>query len=143
MFDLQWFRQLHEAKGFFIARCLNTVNPKVEQAWSESGRVLTFAKGQKLQTVTHKLLKRKRTELQVCWQLKGRKTFRARLIAFWDKAEQRYTWLVTNLPRDGFTVAQVSDAYRLRWQIELLFKEWKSYANLHRFDPVSQRSPRG
>ena len=24
--------------------------------------------------------------------------------------------------------------YKLRWQIELLFKEWKSYTNLHKFD---------
>ena len=24
--------------------------------------------------------------------------------------------------------------YRLRWQVELLFKEWKSHANLHKFD---------
>jgi hypothetical protein len=24
--------------------------------------------------------------------------------------------------------------YRLRWQVELLFKEWKSFANLHAFD---------
>jgi hypothetical protein len=24
--------------------------------------------------------------------------------------------------------------YKLRWQVELLFKEWKSYANLHAFD---------
>jgi hypothetical protein len=28
----------------------------------------------------------------------------------------------------------VGQLYRLRWQIELLFKEWKSYGNLHRFD---------
>ena len=25
-------------------------------------------------------------------------------------------------------------AYKWRWQVELLFKEWKSYANLHAFD---------
>ena len=25
-------------------------------------------------------------------------------------------------------------AYTLRWQVELLFKEWKSYTNLHTFD---------
>src|SRR5262245_9698035 len=25
-------------------------------------------------------------------------------------------------------------AYNWRWQVELLFKEWKSYANLHAFD---------
>ena len=25
-------------------------------------------------------------------------------------------------------------AYKLRWQVELLFKEWKSYTNLHKFD---------
>jgi hypothetical protein len=25
-------------------------------------------------------------------------------------------------------------AYKLRWQGELLFKEWKSYTNLHKFD---------
>lgn len=29
---------------------------------------------------------------------------------------------------------QITHAYRLRWQVELLFKEWKSYANLHAFD---------
>ena len=31
----------------------------------------------------------------------------------------------------------VDQAYRLRWQIELLFKEWKSYANLHAFNTAN------
>ena len=36
--------------------------------------------------------------------------------------------------KNAFRVGHISDAYRLRWQIELLFKEWKSYANLHAFE---------
>jgi Transposase DDE domain len=45
-----------------------------------------------------------------------------------------FTYLHTNLSRDDFTAWQVGQLCRLRWQIELLFKEWKSYGNLHRFD---------
>ncbi|MGH8608974.1 MAG: transposase, partial [Gammaproteobacteria bacterium] len=40
----------------------------------------------------------------------------------------------TNLPPGRYSVSEVAKAYRLRWQVELLFKEWKSYANLHAFD---------
>ncbi len=52
----------------------------------------------------------------------------------WNRKENRPRYLVTNLPRTEFSLEQVCDAYRLRWQVELLFKEWKSYANLHAFD---------
>ena len=41
---------------------------------------------------------------------------------------------MTNLPRARYSVEQITQAYRLRWQVELLFKEWKSYANFHAFD---------
>ncbi|WP_420854451.1 transposase [Shewanella zhuhaiensis] len=36
-------------------------------------------------------------------------------------------------PRQQFTGEDISKLYRLRWQIELLFKEWKSHNNLRRF----------
>ena len=44
------------------------------------------------------------------------------------------TRFATNLNRRQFSAALVTRLYRFRWQIELCFKEWKSYANLHRFD---------
>ena len=43
-------------------------------------------------------------------------------------------FLVTNLDAEVFSTQQISDGYRLRWQIELLFKEWKSHANLRTFN---------
>lgn len=52
-------------------------------------------------------------------------------------------WMATNLPRDGFPPELVAELYRLRWQIELLFKEWKSYANLRRFDTGNKHIVRG
>ena len=55
----------------------------------------------------------------------------------WNAGKCEYRYLVTNLPRARYTVKRVDDAYRLRWQIELLFKEWKSYANLQAFDTAN------
>jgi hypothetical protein len=47
------------------------------------------------------------------------------------------TRLCTNLPRTPFSAGLVGRLYRFRWQIELDFKEWKSYANLHQFDTAN------
>ena len=52
----------------------------------------------------------------------------------WNAKNKRPRYLVTNLPRAEFTLEQIGDAYRLRWQVELMFKEWKSYTSLHAFD---------
>ncbi len=53
------------------------------------------------------------------------------------------TRLCTNLPRTPFSLDLVSRLYRFRWQIELLFKEWKSYANLHKFDTANEHIAAG
>lgn len=49
------------------------------------------------------------------------------------KKEKQYTFLVTNLSIDEFTATEIGKLYRLRWQVELLFKECKSYNNLRGF----------
>ncbi|MBK5299540.1 MAG: transposase [Vicinamibacteria bacterium] len=47
--------------------------------------------------------------------------------------EAAMTRLCTNLARTAFSTNVVARLYRFRWQVELCFKEWKSYANLHQF----------
>ena len=37
---------------------------------------------------------------------------------------------ITNIPKDWLKAEQVRSAYSLRWQIELIFKVWKSQANI-------------
>lgn len=52
-----------------------------------------------------------------------------------------WTIYVTNLPAEAFDADAIHTMYRVRWQIELLFKLWKSHAHLdtHRSaDPVRQ-----
>ena len=63
-------------------------------------------------------------------EIDGRET---RLIAIWSPKEKRHTFLVTNLKAEQFSATQISQLYRLRWQIELLFKECKSHNNLQGF----------
>ena len=53
------------------------------------------------------------------------------------------TRLGTNLPRTPFSLNLVARLYRFRWQIELLFKEWKSYASLKKFDTANEHIAAG
>jgi transposase len=46
--------------------------------------------------------------------------------------------LVTNLARETVPASDVVELYRLRWQIELLFKELKSYCNLKKFSTSNE-----
>lgn len=39
--------------------------------------------------------------------------------------------MITNVDRYQASADMLFDIYRLRWQIELLFKCWKSYANIN------------
>jgi hypothetical protein len=49
----------------------------------------------------------------------------ARVVAVEDDDGNRH-WYLTTVPRDVLTPREVADAYRLRWEIELFFKQLKS-----------------
>jgi hypothetical protein len=53
----------------------------------------------------------------------GKPILNARVIGFWNPDEKRYHWYVTNLTIAAYLVYPL---YRLRWQLELVFKACKS-----------------
>jgi hypothetical protein len=53
-------------------------------------------------------------------------TLRYRVIGFWNPVEKEYHWYITNLAAAAYLIYPL---YRLRWQIELIFKACKSSLN--------------
>lgn len=48
------------------------------------------------------------------------------------KARCRYNLFITNAPEKKMSTAQIVEIYKLRWQIEIIFKAWKSVVEIHR-----------
>lgn len=51
-----------------------------------------------------------------------------RVIAFWNPIKKQYHWYITNL---NVTADVIYPLYRLRWQIELIFKSCKNSMNMN------------
>jgi hypothetical protein len=131
--DLTYLRDVDRHGGGFIVRGKADLNPRVMTACREDGKPIASSKGRDLKAMVSKLPKQQRAELEVAWLIEG-EPFRVRLIVSWNPKTKSFFYLLTNLSQDRYTIEMVCLGYKLRWQIELLFKEWKSYANLHAFD---------
>jgi hypothetical protein len=130
-FDIKYLRELDKAGAHFVVRGFTSINPTILAAYGSDGEPLRGRYGKALKDI--RLPKRKMLDLDVEWG-SGESAFRCRVVVSWNATKKEYRYLVTNLPRARYSVEQITQAYRLRWQVELLFKEWKSYANLHAFD---------
>lgn len=47
------------------------------------------------------------------------------------KVKAKYTMFITNAPKNLMSTSQIANTYKLRWQIELVFKTWKSNIKIH------------
>lgn len=133
-FGMGYLHTVDSAGGFFIVRGKADINPLILKALRPDGLEAKRFREQRLKDVKHLVSKYDCLDLTVCFTTHGKK-FQCRLVVhpnLCGDGTPRY--LVTNLDPETFSPEQVSDGYRLRWQIELLFKEWKSHANLHAFD---------
>jgi hypothetical protein len=115
--------------GYTISQAACSINPTIVQAYDFQGKKEKRKSAKKLKTL--KLRDNNQImDLDVRWAGFDM-TFR--VIAFWYKKKKRIGYLFTNLPRDTVPASDIVELYRLRWQIELLFKELKSYCNLKTF----------
>src|SRR2546426_10171512 len=131
--DLAYLRDIDRHGGFFIVRGKAGLNPRVLNAFREDGQRFKSCQDRNLRAIIAKFPKRQRAELAVEW-LMDHAPFRLRLIVRWNPEKKSFDYLLTNLPQSRYPLNTICLGYKLRWQVELLFKEWKSYANLHTFD---------
>jgi Transposase DDE domain len=131
--DLASWRAIDRCGGFFIVRAKAGLNPCVLHAVREDGQPLKSCQDRDLQAMTSKFPTCQQADLEVQWLING-EPFRLRLIVRWNTKTQSFEYLVTNLPQDRYSISIVCLGYKLRWQVELLSKEWKSHTNLHTFD---------
>lgn len=140
-FKLQALRGLHEAGVFFITKlkrgtALRIAGQPVASlaAWLEGrgkGRVdrrVTLGGGRKA-AVNCRL---------VAWRVSDATAAQRRARLVKDGGDKGYRpsaealalcgWLVlvTNVPRETLSLWEVAEVYRVRWQVELVFKGWKS-----------------
>ena len=128
-----YFRALREAGARFVVRLSRAWRPRVRGDWpsDEAPTVQQFLEDQG--DGAH--------DLDVEFRDKDKAdVFR---LVVRPSASGAGVWLCTNLERDRFSPEAVTKLYRFRWQIELLFKEWKSYANLRKFDTANPHIAEG
>src|SRR6266550_3846460 len=134
--DLGYLQRVGQQGGFCIIRAKAGMNPQVVEAFREDGTRLRSLRNKSLKAIHPKLPKRHRVELVVEWQAEGQ-TLRLRLLLSWNPRTKEFCYLLTNLPAQRYRLDMIFRAYKWRWQVELLFKEGKSYANLHAFDTTN------
>jgi hypothetical protein len=134
--DLHYMRCVQDEGGFFLIRAKAGMNPHVVEAFREDGTRLRSLRNKPLKAIHAKLPKRQRVELGVQWQIDGH-PLGLRLILSWNPRTKSFCYFLTNLPLKRYPLEVICRAYKWRWQVELLFKEWKSYANLHAFDTAN------
>jgi hypothetical protein len=122
-FSKEFIKQLQDAHAYFIMRMSNSVNPMAVCTKTQQTKPLkSWLKALPAAGVL---------DLDVQWP--NGPVYRCVAFAALDH-KKRHVLVCTNLDRKQFPTEVVGDLYRVRWQIELLFKEWKSMNNLNKFD---------
>jgi len=128
-FDRRRIIEIDNQGGYVIGQAACNINPVIVEAYDYDGNEILKWRGKKLKELK---LKDNNTPVDLTVRWPGY-DMDFRVVAFWYKKKKRIGYLVTNLPRDSVPADDIVGLYRLRWQIELLFKELKSYCNLKKF----------
>lgn len=149
LFDRGYFKQehlrdIHDQGAYYVTRHLSQigiytrttgerlyVQDELAQLTEDTG-ILAVTLGQRVQTPAY-LVYRRRTSQEAKAarrQVKDKARQNKQTCSAAFLALQDWEILVTNLPADQWSVTMIFALYTLRWQIELIFRTWKSQLKL-------------
>lgn len=126
--DVAYCRDVAAAGGAYVIRFTRSANPVIVGGTVNGRRIKPSMFGRSVNGCADEL-KGRSADLDVACLVDGERVA-FRLVLMWNEQTKDHMRLATNLRRRDFRAKAVRCLYRLRWQVELLFKEWKSYANL-------------
>jgi putative transposase len=139
LFDLGYyshrlFAKIGENGGSFLSRLKANADPVfVRSLKVHRGRALEL-EGKRLSEVLPRLEREVLdAEVEIAFQrreYRGKRrgdSLTCRLVGVWDAEHGEYHLYVTNVSAERLTAEELAELYSLRWQIELTFKELKSY----------------
>lgn len=150
-FNLANFKQIGQAQAYFLSRyhvhtCLLTADeqvldlvswlqrhcPNQLDQWLRLSPLKQYRLPVRLVAfrLKQELAEQRRRRAKADAQRRGQ-TVSPRTLALLD-----YSIYVTNVPETMLSTSQIALLYRVRWQIELIFKLWKSYCGLRQFAPL-------
>lgn len=150
LFDLgfykfQLFARIKRNGGFFVSRMKRNGNPMFLQSLKVyRGRAIELV-GLHWQEIRDRI-KRKvlDADVEVTFSRRpynGKQTRDSmvlRLVAIWDDKDSEYHVYMTNIPPDVLSAEDIAALYKVRWEVELVFKELKSQYAL---DKVKTKNP--
>jgi hypothetical protein len=123
------------AGGDFIGRAKDkNFNPTILKCFRGFGCKRALV-GKRLKEVK---LPRCNVDLLIEGEDKHGKKHQVRLVLFYVKRKDVHLYLLTSLSPQQYSPNIVASLYRLRWQVELFFKECKSYTKLKKFQTKDQ-----
>ena len=131
-YDFAKFSRIDNLGGYFISRVKTGANPLIVHSFKNHRGQAVDVDGLKLKDVLMRL-KRKVIDLEVLVRFqtrvyKGKKHYKEqklRLVGVWNEEENRHHLYFTNIAPDQLEAEAVAQAYGLRWQVELLFRQLK------------------
>jgi putative transposase len=139
------FDKIAKYGGYFVSRLKDNANPTIVRLNRKCRGNSILVEGKKLQDVLPHL---KREVLDVIVEIKfkrrkykGKRTTVTKLfrvVAVLNKETGEYHIYMTNIPVEKLSAEDIASLYGARWEIEMVFKELKSY---YRIDQIQSKKP--
>ncbi len=121
--DFSLFHEIDLASGFFLSRVKSSAVITVSEVVKGLGKPFI---GEKLSS--EKFKNKRRKIIEFIGKLGAGKDPKSyRIVGIWNPTEKKYHWYVTNLKVSS---SVIDTLYRIRWQIELIFKGCKRSLNV-------------
>ena len=144
-FKFQMFARIQENGGYFLSRLKTNSNPLFLSILRTYRGNAIELKGKRWKDIKDKI---KREVLDADVEVtfsrrvyngkRSKDTKPFRLVAIYNYEAKKYHTYITNIPPDALSAEDVAELYRVRWDIEMIFKELKSKYSL---DAIKSANP--